>query len=112
MTNTFKLSFDDFKKIYDQIEGEPEFEITFNDKNAEYMIIKYANYATFQRCGYSDEGSGEIKYISLDDIYNSELIDGISLKRDWGKITDIVIDGTFIVSRDLDEILDKFHIKL
>ena len=84
--NAFKISFDDFRKIYNQINGEPEFEITFNDKESEYMIIKYDDYVTFQRCGHDNSGSGEIKYKSLDDMYESVLVDNISLKKDWEKI--------------------------
>ena len=37
------------------------------------MIIKYPVYISFQRCGNQEEQSGEIKYKSLDILYNSRV---------------------------------------
>lgn len=79
------VSYESFKKIYDAMPGEPEFCIEFEDKNEEYMIIKYDDGPTFQRCGGKDEGSGEVKFESLDDLYKTVTIDNILLSRDWGK---------------------------
>ena len=56
--------------------------------NGDYMIIKYSNGPSFQRQGIED-GSGEIYYNSLDELYEADLIDGINLKRDWYKIREI-----------------------
>lgn len=67
---------------------EPEISIDFSDKERQYMIIVYEDRVTFQRCGAYD-GSGEIPFASLDELYETEAVDGILLKRDWDKITDI-----------------------
>ena len=45
------ISIDEFEKIYNLIPGEPEFELWFDEDGPSYMIIKYADCATFQRCG-------------------------------------------------------------
>lgn len=67
---------------------EPELSLCFRGNESEYMIIGYADHVSFQGCGYYD-GSGEIDYKTLDELFESELIDGICLKRDWNKIVDI-----------------------
>ena len=67
---------------------EPELSLCFRGNESEYMIIGYADHVSFQRCGYYD-GSGEIDYKTLDELFESELIDSICLKRDWNKIVDI-----------------------
>lgn len=87
------LSIEEFKKLYGALGGEPEFEFTFEDRDCAYMVIKYDDHASFQRCG-SKDGSGEINYADLDSILESKLIDGINLKRDWGRICDILVNST------------------
>ena len=62
---------------------EPEFRIFLYGK--EYMIIAYRTFCSFQRCGMTD-GSGEIRYASLDELYHAQTIDGIVLEKDWNKI--------------------------
>ena len=86
-----KYSFDEIKeKFYGQfIECEPELSLYLYDK--EYIIIFYGNRCSFQRCGYKD-GSGEIFYTSFDELYNTETVDGILLKRDWNDITNFECD--------------------
>lgn len=71
--------------------GEPEIWLNFSDKKNDYMIIAYEGRCSFQRCG-SHDGSGEFYYDTLDELYEAETVDGILLKRDWGKITDIRSD--------------------
>ncbi len=107
------VSYESFKKIYEAMPYEPEFCINFEDKNAEYMIIKYEDGPTFQRCGAKD-GSGEVKFNSLDDLYNAVTIDNILLKRDWGKITSLYENGygtldecCYIYKIDIDEYKDE-----
>lgn len=79
----------DFKTIkallQKSIENGWEAELTFYMNNRAYMIIIYDNHCSFQRCGYKD-GSGEYDYLTLDELYVAEQIDGIILERDWGKI--------------------------
>ncbi len=106
------ISFEDFKKIYNAIPGEPEFELYFKNTNNTYMIIKYKEAVTFQRCGTMEEKSDEIKYATLDELYNAKLIDGIMLKRDWNLITEIVIDETFNVLLDMENIKEIYDIEI
>ncbi len=62
-----------------------EAELTLGMNHKEYMIIIYDDHCSFQRCGYKD-GSGEYDFLSLDELYVAEQVDGIILERDWGKI--------------------------
>ncbi|MBR5089962.1 MAG: hypothetical protein IK093_11100 [Ruminiclostridium sp.] len=95
--NTFDLSPEKFRELYNIIEGEPEFEVYFSDHSDEYMIIKYADRVSFQRCGASN-GSGEIYFDTLDTLFAADTIDSIRLDRDWGNITDIIVDAMFNLS--------------
>jgi len=97
------IEYKEFKKIYDTLSGEPEFEIKFKNNENKYMIIKYKNYVSFQRCGIKN-GSGEYKCLDLDHLYNSELIDKIVLKENWNLIEDIVIDEIYSIVNNKEEI--------
>lgn len=55
------------------------------------MIIIYDDHCSFQRCGYRD-GSGELDYNDLDELYRAEQPDGIVLARDWDEIERIEDD--------------------
>lgn len=80
------ISYEKFKQIYEKVNGEPEYYVYLEDKpDEEYMIIRYKDGPSFQRCGVKD-GSGEIEFENLDKLYESETIDGICLKRDWDKV--------------------------
>lgn len=70
---------------------EPELTITFRGSDTEYKIIGYDDHASFQRCEYENR-SGEIEYNDLDELFESELIDGICLKRDWFKVNEVWCD--------------------
>ena len=71
-----------------EIGMEPELTICFRGNKSEYMIIGYEDHVSFQRCGYYD-GSGEIDYKTLEELFEEEIIDDICLKRDWNKVVDI-----------------------
>ncbi len=63
------------------------------------MITKYKDYVTFQTAS----GSGEMKYKNLDELYHSELINGICLKKQTGKnIEDIILWPIFDFSSPSD----------
>lgn len=81
-------SFEEVKEKFEKLiatDCEPELEVRISDTY--YMIIGYKGFVTFQRCGQN--GSGEIKYNSLDELYNTETIDGIFLVKDWSKIEEM-----------------------
>ena len=82
-----------FYKIKEKFSGEFaanwEPELTLYMYGKEYMIIFFGdNRCTFQRCGSKGVGSGEVWYDSFDELYNTETVDGILLKRDWNDITE------------------------
>ena len=56
------------------------------------MVIKYADHATFQRCGRED-GSGEVRFATIEELLATNTVDGICLERDWTRIRDIVVDS-------------------
>ena len=105
------INYNDFKKLLYAISGESEFEIYFYNNDDTYMIIKYNNFVTFQKCS-DEQDRGEIKYTTLDELYNSILMDEICLKNDWNNIKDIIIDATFSVVYDKDEIKNVYNVDL
>ena len=75
------------------------------------MIIKYDNYLTFQRCGNIQEQSGEIKFNTLDELYNSKTIDNIILKEEWHNIEDILFDSISVIDNK-EEIWTLYGVKI
>ena len=107
------ISFDEFRKLYNAVPGEPEFEITFSDLEKEYMIIKYDDHVSFQRCGYND-GSGEYEYPDLDTLFQAKSVDGICLKDCWNSIETIIADATYDLSlpSEFEDYKRRFGIQL
>ena len=103
------IEFDLFEKLFDKFGGEPEITIYFNDNKKQYMIIKYDGYITFQRCGCGD-GSGEIKFNNLRELYETKTIDDICLKDMWKEINDIIIDEGLSLKDDLDYIKKVYEL--
>ncbi len=91
------IDYEAFKRLYHSIPGEPEFEIFFRGNQTSYMIIKYDDHVSFQRCGVED-GSGEYDYPSLEELYETDSVDGVCLKDVWGNIDTIIADSTFDLS--------------
>ena len=86
------LSIEEFKRLYEALGGEPEFEFVFEGRDCAYMIIKYDDHASFQRCGY-EGGSGEIDYADLD----------------WGRVCDVVANNAISLAcySSAEEVLDE-----
>lgn len=103
------ISYDLFEKLFNKMVNEPEFEISFKDNINTYMLIKYDDYITFQRCGVN-AASGEIRFNNLKELYETKTIDNICLKDDWNKITDIVLDEVFSLKDDKDELLESYNV--
>lgn len=108
------ISYPKFKEIFDNIDSnrEPEIEFYFKNRKNNYMIIKYNDYVTFQRCGIKEEQSGEIKFKSLDELCNSQTIDNIILINEWNNIEDILFDCTFSVVDDKEEFFNLYGVEL
>lgn len=111
--NLFDLTFEQFKIIYEAIEGEPEFSVYFSNRDEEYMIIKYDERVSFQRCGVQN-GSGEIFFDTLDSLCISKTIDDICLKEDWKNISDIIVNYRYQLSNkdDLIDLCADYNFKL
>lgn len=107
------ISYEKFKEIFNIIDSkrEPEMEFYFKNRKNTYMIIKYNDYVTFQRCGRFEEQSGEIKFKSLDELYNSHTIDNIVLKKEWNNIKDILFD-CLSINRNKEDISEMYNIKI
>ena len=105
------ISIEEFKDIYNLIPGEPEFELWFDEDGPDYMIIKYADCVTFQRCGNGPHGSGEFEYPSLDALLNAGLIDELNLRRDWSRIQGIIASDSWLLNNpnDLQHLKQHYH---
>ncbi len=104
MNNNYTpFTYEHFKAIFNKINGEPEYELYFKNRPATYMIIRYDDRVTFQRCGFED-GSGEIPFNNLDELYNSKTVDGVCLKDEWCDIEEILLNSTYDLYHDMDEI--------
>ncbi len=106
------ISFCGFKEIFDAISPDFESEITlcFSGRESEYMMIKYDDHVSFQRCGNRSERSGEVGFSSLEELYNARTIDDICLKDEWDDISGIVFDSMFDVN-DSEGIMRSYGIK-
>lgn len=85
------LPFETIKSLLEKsVQRGEEPELGMYIDGTEYMIIAYDGCCTFLRCGVKGVGSGEIKYDTLDELYEADQpIDNICLKRDWSKIEDM-----------------------
>ncbi len=106
------IFFLNFKEIFDAIspDMEPEITLCFFNRRNEYMIIKYNDRVTFQRCGSRSEQSGEISFGSLEELYHARTIDDICLKNEWNSISDIIFDSMFDVN-DSDALMRFYGIR-
>lgn len=95
------ISKEEFLRIYHALGGEPEFSFLFEGTDPEYMVIKYADHATFQRCGRED-GSGEVRFATIEELLVANTVDGICLERDWTRIKGVVVDSLWDLDCELD----------
>ena len=97
------ITYNQFKKLFNNLKHEAEIEIYF-ESNERYIIVKYDNYLTFGKENASKE---KIKnYSNIDELYNS------FLSEKWNEITDVLIDLTFSVIDNKEEIKDYYKIDL
>lgn len=92
------------QKLFCETSGEPEFEITFRGIKISYIIIKYDDHVSFQRCGAND-GSGEYEYPSFEELCETKSVDDICLRDMWDKIETIIAEATYDLSLP-DEVED------
>lgn len=105
------ITIEQFKNLYQSTSDGSEFEIHFKDSADEFMIIKYSDHASFQRCGV-ETGSGEEDYPSIDALLLATLIDDIQLTRDWPEIELIVFNSwcNIKTENDLKEIKNALQL--
>lgn len=91
------ISIEEFKEIYDLLPGEAELELSFIEESPDCMIIKHADHVSFLRLssGTPPEDIVEIDCSDLDALLDADLVGGINLRRDWGKIYGIIACDTW-----------------
>ena len=104
------ITLESFKKLYELLDGEPEFGIAIEGMPDEYMIIKYSDGPGFQRCG-ADADLPIQKYDSLDELLASSDVDGICLSEEWDKVPDVILNGSLSVTDDIEDICDLFGLR-
>ncbi len=88
-----KYTYEEVKQRLNEIiqgGGEPELKLLIYDK--EHMVIGYKTHYSFQKLN-DTSNMKEINFNNLDELYNTETIDNIFLKRDWNNIDDFELDG-------------------
>lgn len=92
------ISYDQFKKIFNELEVGSEIEIYF-ENDEQYMMVKKNKTFTL---GKSNGG--------VINEYNN--LEETSLKNEWNNIDDIVINFAFSVVDDKNKITEIYGIKL
>jgi len=107
------ITYEKFKELFDLLDSDrtPEIEIYFENTDDVYMIVKHNDYVDFGKCGLYVSSNENRNFANLDELYNSE-VDGIFLKRDWNKVSDILIDLAFSVVDDKEELEKVYGVEL
>lgn len=104
------ISYEKFLEIFN-LPLYAEYEFYFSDTDETYMLIKYEDKISFQRCGYGNHGSGEFYYQNFEELYISNTVDDICLKDIWEKIKVIIVDTIFEIPEDIDDIIAMYKHK-
>ena len=103
------ITYREFKEIMDKTSDGCEIGIYFNNDFDDYLVVKFKDYITI---GKFNCAKNEIyKFSNIDELYNAT-IENMCLKRDWNKIADILIDLTFSIIEDKDEIKKIYYVDL
>lgn len=107
------ISYEKFKELFNCLESyrHPEIGIYFKNDINNYLIIKFEDYITIGKCDCEDDNIQIYKFNNLDELYNAQ-IDDIVLREVWNEIDDILIDLTFSVIDDKDELSKMYNIDL
>lgn len=107
------ITYEKFKELFDLLDSNrsPEIEIYFENTDDVYMIVKHNDYVDFGKCGLYVSSNENRNFANLDELYNSE-VDRICLKRDWNKVSDILIDLAFSVVDDKEELEKMYGVEL
>ncbi len=103
------ITYREFKEIMDKTSDGCEIGIYFNNDFDDYLVVKFKDYITI---GKFNCAKNEIyKFSNIDELYNAT-IENMCLKRDLNKIADILIDLTFSIIEDKDEIKKIYNVDL
>lgn len=105
------ITFDKFKELFNCLDSDrqPEIGIYFNNGMDDYIIIKFKDYLTIGRFNCAKDKV--YKFKNIDELYNAR-IENTCLKEDWNKIEDILIDLTFSVVDNKDELNKWYNVNL
>ena len=96
-----------FRELFQKSRGS-EFELSFSNTKAQYMIYETSSKISFARCSITTEGSDEFFYKDLNELFEKGEVDGFVLKENWQYLYAIIIDSTF----ELDEYCEKIGIQI
>lgn len=104
-----RIAYGRFKNVFDRIDAElePEFELDFFGTDDCFMIIKYEDGVTFQKCG---KHAHEIPFPDLDTLFETAEIDGFRLKDEWENIEYIIVNAG-VPAQDFDEFCAEHHLE-
>ncbi|MBR6594514.1 MAG: hypothetical protein IKK83_04975 [Clostridia bacterium] len=114
------ISYQEFVKIFNILPFHSEIEFIFSNTKKTYMLIKYEDSISFQRCGNLIETirkynldadfvcSGEVFYKNLEELYIEKSVDGICLQSDWDRIEKICVNNSFNLPEELEEIFNVY----
>ncbi len=105
------ITYEKFKKLYNSLEQDRNIEIGVYFKNniGDYLIVKFGNYLTIGR--FDCDKNKILEFNDIDELYNAT-VENICFRNDWSKIDDILIDLTFSVVNDQEEISKVYGVCL
>ncbi len=117
------ISYQEFVKVFNILPFHSEIKFVFSHTKKTYMLIKYEESISFQRCGNSIETirkynldadsvcSREVFYKNLEELYIRKSVDDICLQSDWGRIETICVNDSYDLSEGLEEVFDVYGSK-
>jgi len=103
------ITFDKFKELFNLLDSSNHSEIEIIINNDSYILIKFENYITY---GKEFAPINEIyKFNDIDELYEANIND-ICFKDNWDKVEDILVDLTFSVINNKEELNKLYHVNL
>lgn len=104
------ITYEKFKELFDRLDSNRKPEIEIYVDGVDYILIKFENYITYGK--WDLESTSEIyTFDNIDELYEAD-IDGICLKDNWEKVEDILIDLTFSVIDNKEELSKWYKVDL